>query len=103
MENSGKIHKDFIYYVEPMVKFVAHLKNILCVNISEFALLYFRALFKYFLLLMHLNLVIIIFVVVGTSWTNMRTQIESLITIHSSPLVPPLLPLLLFHVRNFNE
>ena len=29
------------YYLEPVVKFAAHLKNISCVNISEFVLLYF--------------------------------------------------------------
>ena len=47
-----------------MIKIAAHLKNISCVSISELALLHFRALFKYLLLLMHLNLATNIFLVV---------------------------------------
>ena len=53
---SGKIHRAFIYYGEPVIKFAGHLQNLLCGNISEFALLHFRALFKYLILLKHLNL-----------------------------------------------
>ena len=34
-KNSGKIHRAFIYYVEPVVKFAFHLENILCGNTSE--------------------------------------------------------------------
>ena len=71
-KNSGKIHRAIIYYLEPLIKFAAHLKNILCVNISEFALLHFRALFNYLHFQLALNFATIIFVVVGTSWTNMR-------------------------------
>ena len=52
---TGKIQRAIRYYLEPVVKFAVHLENILCGNISEFALLHFRALFKYLLLPMHLN------------------------------------------------
>ena len=83
-----------IYYLEPVVKISAHLKNISCGNFSEFALLHFGLYLIILTLHMHLNLATNIVVVVGTSWTNMRIQIESLITIQlitlgSSIVAPP--------------
>ena len=40
-KNSRKIHRALIFYWEPVIKLAAHLKNICCVIISEFVLLYF--------------------------------------------------------------
>ena len=81
-----------------MVKFSAHLKNISCGNFSEIVLLHFGLHLIILTLHMHLNLATNIFVVVGTSWTNMRIQIESLITIQLITFGSSIVAPLLFHV-----
>ena len=102
-KNSGKIHRAFIYYGEHVIKFAGHLQNLLFGNISAFALLHFRALFNYLILLKHLNLAKIILVVLGTSWTNMLSCFAICSPFTSSHLSPILWPFIISCEAILNE